>query len=152
RAGSGSVVYANFEQVTVVNAVATPPVPGAPETFTAVAGLNLVDVVVATFTSGGTGTRAEDFGATINWGDGLPPTAGVIVQDASSPTVFYVQGSHYYTDDGNFTTTTTLRTLGGTSNGFIGSVPVTIAFAASAPVTVDGTANVGGSAPIALSG
>src|SRR5262249_1306200 len=109
RAGSGSVIFQNFEQVTIVSAIAAAPVPGAPVTFNAVAGLNLVDVVVATFTSGGTGTRAQDFGATVDWGDGTH-SAGVIVQDASDPTVFYVQGSPPYTDVGTGTTTTTLRT------------------------------------------
>ena len=150
RTGSGSVVFQNFEDVTILNAVAAPPVPGAPVTFIAIEGRNLVDVVVATFTSGGTGSRAEDFGATINWGDGTT-SAGVIVQDASDPTVFYVQGTHLYTNDGIFPTTTTLRALGGTTTTVIGGVPVTIQFGPSAPVLVGGTATVG-DAPIVSQG
>ena len=73
----------------------------------------------------------------------------MIVQDASNPTVFYVQGSHLYNNDGTFTTSTTLRTLGGTTNMFLSAVPVTISFGPSAPVTVSGTATVGDS-PIVL--
>jgi hypothetical protein len=147
RAGSGSLVFQNFEQVTIVSAIAAAPVTGAPVAFAAVAGLNLVDVVVATFTSGGTGTRAADFGATIAWGDGTR-SAGVVVQDASNPTVFYVQGSHLYTSGGTLTTTTTLRTLGGTSNMFLSAVPVTTSFGPSAPATVSGTATVTAAATV----
>ena len=150
RAGSGSLVFQDFQQVTIASAIAAPPVAGAPVTFTAVEGLNLEDVEVATFTSGGNGTRAADFGATIDWGDGTS-SAGVIVQDAGSPTVFHVQGSHLYTKDGTLTTSTTLRTFGGVTNTFLSTVPVTISFGASAPVTANGTATVG-DAPIVLQG
>jgi hypothetical protein len=143
RAGSGSVVIQNFEDVRVFNAVAAPPVPGEPVTFFATEDHNRVDAVVATFSSGGTGTRAGDFGATIAWGDGTT-SAGVIVQDASNPTVFYVQGSHIYTVSGDFATTTTLRALGGTTTTTIGNVTVTIAASPSAAVAVSGTAIVAG--------
>jgi hypothetical protein len=143
RAGSGSVVLQSFEKVQIFSTIAAPPVPRQPVTFFATQDKNRVDAVVATFTSGGTGSHATDFGATIAWGDGTT-SAGVIVQDASDPTVFYVQGSHIYTESGEFTTTTTLRTFGGTTTTNIGNVSVTIAASPSAPVSVNGTAIVQG--------
>src|SRR5262249_23565311 len=63
-------------------------------------------VVVAMF-SEVNGGPASDFSATINWGDGTPPTAGTIVQNSAAtktaPAVYSVLGSHVYTASGAFT-------------------------------------------------
>src|SRR6202042_1135084 len=69
------------------------------------------NVVVAMFseTNGG---PASDFSATINWGDGTPPTAGIVVQDsastASTPATYSVLGSHVYPNSGAFTITVSI--------------------------------------------
>jgi hypothetical protein len=52
---------------------------------------------VATFSDANPNARAADFGAFINWGDGSPPTAGVVVANG---TTFSVLGNHTYSDNG----------------------------------------------------
>ena len=60
---------------------------------------------VATFTDTDTVNVASDFSATINWGDGSSPTAGVISDLAGAITV---TGSHTYAATGQDTVTVTL--------------------------------------------
>lgn len=93
-------------------------------TINAVQGARLVDVVVGSFTIvepditlDGVGSEscepdAGDFRATIDWGDGSMATAGAIVQDASTPSIFYVMGTHvYYENSSGYTTTVTVQTV-----------------------------------------
>lgn len=57
----------------------------------------LTNVDVATFVDADPLGTVTDFLATINWGDGTPVTAGVVLQDAAG--TFHVQGSHTYTEE-----------------------------------------------------
>ena len=91
--------------ITVSPSVATPQVvPMPPVSFTQ--GGAAGNVVVAMF-SEVNGGPASDFSATINWGDGTPPTAGTVSQDsagsATTPATYSVLGSHVYTSSGAFT-------------------------------------------------
>jgi hypothetical protein len=54
---------------------------------------------VGTFTDANPGGTADDFTATIDWGDGTPKTAGVVTAGATAGT-FDVSGSHTYADSG----------------------------------------------------
>jgi hypothetical protein len=89
-----------------VSPIAAPPVvvPMAPVSFTQ--GGTAGSVVVAMF-SEANGGPASDFSATINWGDGTPPTAGTVILDsvatATSPATYSVLGNHVYTASGAFT-------------------------------------------------
>ena len=116
----------------------------------AVEGVNLVDAIVATFTDADPNPRAQNFAATINWGDGTT-SAGVVIQDASDPTVFYVQGTKTYADDGTCddpaTTFVSIRDLGGTYTEIIDGVPVTFNGSPSEAVPAPFAAVVG-DAPI----
>jgi hypothetical protein len=60
---------------------------------------------VATFTSDDLNASASSFTATINWGDGSSPTAGMIFSNSAA---FVVTGQHTYTDEGAFTVTVSI--------------------------------------------
>lgn len=136
------ITYSNYQHVTISNlpAAPTPVVTGA--TINAVQGQTLVDVVAGTFTTSAAGAKAGDFTATINWGDGTS-TAGVIVQDASNPSIFYVTGTHTYTGSAaTYATSVSVTSEGGPITSVINGVPVTFVTPASGPVSGAGTANV----------
>jgi len=138
---AGPITYSNYEQLYVHNLAAVQPVVTAATVY-AVQGQRLVDATAGTFTSAMTGAKAADFLATIDWGDGSK-SAGMIVQDASNPSVFYVMGTHtYYEDSTGLTTHVTVASLGNTTESIINGVPVQFYTPASDPVTADGTAVV----------
>ncbi len=74
---------------------------------------------------------AGDLAATINWGDGTPPTAGVI--SANGDGTFTVTGDHTYVDGGNFPLSVTV-VQGGTSTTGTGTASV-----ADRPIIGNGT-------------
>jgi uncharacterized repeat protein (TIGR01451 family) len=83
-----------------------------------VAGQPLSGVVVASFTDSNASATASSFTASINWGDGTPPTVGTVVPNGSGGV--NVVGSHTYTTappNGatTFTITTTLTSASGAS-------------------------------------
>src|SRR5262249_1263868 len=123
---NGPVDAINFEQITITNVAPAAPVLNPPLAVNTVEGFQLVDVDVPTFTSPAPGAKASDFTATIDWGDGTPTTGGVIVQDASVPTLFHVRGTHIYHSQGLFTVQTTLASTGSTSTTIVNGVSVTI--------------------------
>ncbi|MDR3622460.1 MAG: Ig-like domain-containing protein [Paludisphaera borealis] len=140
----GPVKYTNYEQVNVTNLAASPIVTGS--SINAVQGQTLIDVVAATFTSAALEAKADKFLSTIRWGDGSQ-SAGVIVQDASNPSVFYVMGTHtYYEDSPALTTLVTVVSAGSTLTQIINGVPVSFSTPPSAPVTASGSAVVAGAA------
>jgi len=61
---------------------------------------------VATFEDDNPAATAADFNATIDWGDGSPPTAGTIAQSCAE---FVVLGQHTYANEGLFTVTVTIN-------------------------------------------
>ncbi|WP_165253673.1 Ig-like domain-containing protein [Paludisphaera soli] len=134
-----SITYTGYESVTVTNLG-----PIVPTVFTvpikAVQGQRLVDALVGAFTASAT-AKASDFGVTIAWGDGSI-SAGVIVQDASNPSVFYVYGTHTYYEDGPLATAVTAVSLGSNVTTFIDGVPVALITPNSPPITTAGTAFV----------
>jgi Bacterial Ig-like domain len=100
------VGYTNVELVRVINAKDALASTGAVIT-NAVEGLALTNVLVGTFNftdpvPAPVFGSSADFTATINWGDGSPPTAGTIVQaspTASGQVVFQVFGTHTYDEE-----------------------------------------------------
>ncbi|WP_145952209.1 beta strand repeat-containing protein [Paludisphaera borealis] len=137
----GPITYVNYERLYVSNLAAVQPVVTA-STIHAVQGQRLVDVVAGTFTSAAPGAKAGDFASTIHWGDGSA-SAGVIVQDASNPSIFYVMGTHtYYGDSFALTTQTsvTVVSAGSQTTTMINGVPVTFYTPGSDPVTANGIA------------
>lgn len=146
----GAVSYTNYQQVTVNNLPPSAPPIVTGSTINAVQGQRLVDAIAGTFTTAALGAAAGDFAATIEWGDGTS-SAGVIVQDAVNPAVFYVMGTHTYWENApSLTTTVTVTGTGSSSfTQMINGVPVTFVTPASGTASADGTAVVD-NAPIEL--
>jgi uncharacterized repeat protein (TIGR01451 family) len=74
-----------------------------------------VSAQVATFTDANPAAPLSDLGATINWGDGSPATAGVITQPGGVGTPFVITGTHTYGEEGSFTVTTSIKDIGGST-------------------------------------
>ena len=74
------------------------------------------------------GGPASNFSATINWGDGTPPTAGVVAEDsvgsATTPATYSVLGSHVYANSGAFTITVSIVDHNGGSPVNVSNVAV----------------------------
>jgi hypothetical protein len=79
---------------TVAGAALTPGVNAA---ITGMEGVPLNTVGVGTFTSANPLATAEDFTASIDWGDGSPVSLGTIMQAANG--TFHVLASHTYTEE-----------------------------------------------------
>lgn len=77
--------------------IADAPLTASPVAVNGTEGAPLTNVDVATFTDANPFGNVGDFLATINWGDGTPVTAGVVLQDAAG--TFHVQGSHTYVEE-----------------------------------------------------
>jgi hypothetical protein len=83
-------------------------VPTGGFTATAYAGVASPMQTVGVFTDPGGPEGLADYSATINWGDNTTPSAGTISFNSGTG-VFTVQGSHPYTQVGNYTITVTLH-------------------------------------------
>ena len=95
--------------------------------------------VVATFTDSSPTAPVGEFTATIDWGDGTSPTAGIVTQPGGVGTAFDVAGSHTYADAG---------VNGGTG---LFTIQVVITDSGGSRLTVTNLANVA-DIPIALTG
>ena len=74
---------------------------------------------VATFTDANPLAPLSDFplaNATIQWGDGATSNATAITQPGGVGTVFYVFGSHTYTEEGVSTVSVSIRDIGGATS------------------------------------
>lgn len=112
-------IYAtNFQAIHVTNPPYTPPTLDTeePRDLHAVEGTQVSYADVATFRSNAPGARAADFTATVDWGDGTR-TAGVIVQDADDSSLFYVRGSHTYSEAGSYEIRAFVRSSGSFLSG-----------------------------------
>jgi hypothetical protein len=68
---------------------------------------------VASFSDADTAAPVSDFSASIDWGDGSAPTAGTVASAGGGS--FNVSGSHNYATRGQYTITTTINDVGGSS-------------------------------------
>ena len=88
----------------------TPPIVATGGfTFNAVTGALSASQTVATFTAAG---GANNYSASIDWGDGSPTTAGSIGVNGA---VFTVGGSHLYATPGSYNIVTTINAIGSSS-------------------------------------
>ena len=62
-------------------------------------GTALLGVTVASFTDANAKASSGDFAATIDWGDGTPPSLGTVSQPGGVGTAFVIKGSHTYAVD-----------------------------------------------------
>jgi len=119
------------------------PIVATPTTVSAFRGIETPLVDVATFTVANPFATASTYTSTINWGDGSPNTAGVIVEDAGQ--VFHIEGAHTYATVGPFGIGVTIQNAGGSSAVLSPTTPATvvnsnIAAQAAPVVATEGTA------------
>jgi parallel beta-helix repeat protein len=88
------------------------------------------NAVVATFTDANPNGAANDFTATITWGDGTT-SAGGVSPDGSGG--FRVTGGHAYAEEGSYAVRVTVNDIGGSSFSVSGAATV-----ADAPLTATG--------------
>ena len=100
------------------------PIVASPTTVTAFRGIATSQVDVATFTVANPFASASTYAGTINWGDGSPNTAAVIVEDAGQ--VFHVEGAHTYATAGTFHIGVNLQNTGGSSAVLSPTTPATV--------------------------
>jgi PKD repeat protein len=100
--GSGQAT-ATATATSTANIAEADALTGTGTTLAATEG-TAVSGTLATFTDTFSGNTASDFTATIDWGDGTT-TSGTVSGGAS---LFAVNGTHTYADEGNFTVTVTL--------------------------------------------
>ena len=72
-----------------------------------------INATVATFTDGNPNATANDFIATIDWGDGTPSTIGTVISNGRG--TFSVIGAHTYADVGQDAIKVTITDDGGSS-------------------------------------
>ena len=105
---SKSTCGSEVEKVTAV----APPITAAPKTIKAVEGGAFCGVV-ATFKDPNKHSRAGEYTATIDWGDGSSTTVGTISGKHGS---FSVSGGHTYDEEGSYTITVTITDIYTPSN------------------------------------
>ena len=138
--GAGTVDAVNYQFVNITDVGPIVITPGPAATINTVEGFQNVNSIVGTFTApilplpGPPGFPASDFTATINWGDPSPDLdAGTITRDASNPSVYYIKGTHTFTENGTFTVTNTVAFAGGSYTAPVNGVPITITFGPAGP-------------------
>lgn len=136
--GFGTVDALSYEKINLIN-VGVVITPGTAQTIKATEGSSLNGVVVGLFTlplpsvgAPPNGVAANNFGATINWGDGSA-TAGTITQNAGNPSVYSILGTHTYTVPGTYTVTNTVAFSGTSFVSTVNGVSVTTNLAAAGP-------------------
>jgi len=92
---------------------------------------SLCSLTVATFTDADPNGIVSDYAATINWGDGTPPSPGTIVANGTGG--FNVSGSHVYAEEGNYTVSTRVADSGGSA--VTANISMTVA---DAPLSASG--------------
>lgn len=118
----------------------TATIADAPLTATAVTGLTATagasfSGTVAKLTDANPDGRLNDFSATIDWGDGTPPSAGTITGSGGN---YAVHGTHTYTTPQNATVVIHVGDAGGSTAPAVGSLTVNAAGAPAVTLTKPG--------------
>jgi hypothetical protein len=126
-----------IESSTATTAVTVyPPITGAGVGLSAVESA-ATSGPVAVFDDPDPGAQADEYAATIDFGDGTNPVDGVIVKGADGR--FTVSGSHVYADEGDPTVTVTVTDTDNAFNSAVFRAPAAVADAslhAGEPTTV----------------
>ena len=92
-----------------------PPITATPVSTTGVEGAPL-NATLANFTDPDPAGTPAEYEATIDWGDGTPPTAGTILQPGGPGTEFSVTGTHVYGEEGLYGPSVTITDVGDAFN------------------------------------
>jgi hypothetical protein len=84
-----------------------PPIAGAGRTVATTEGTPF-SAPVARFTDPDPQATADEYAATIDWGDGTPATIGAVTQPGGPGTPFTVVGDHVYAEELGYTPTVTI--------------------------------------------
>jgi hypothetical protein len=139
--GAGTVDAINYAQIKVTGVSPLVITPGPGVSINSVAGFQLVNTIVASFTAPIAvlpppgGLAANDFTASIDWGDpSVDPSAGSIIQDASNPSVYYITGTHTFAENGTYTVANTVAFAGGSYTAAVNNVPISITVGPAGPI------------------
>ena len=162
--GAGVIDAINYAQINVTDVSPLVITPGPAASINSVKGHPLINAIVGTFTlpipvlPPPGGFAANDFTASIDWGDPSPDSsAGTVIQDASNPSMYYITGTHTFAQNGTYTVASTIAFAGGTDTASVNGVPIVISYGPSGP-TADTSATaviqnpLSAGAPIAQAG
>ena len=152
--GTSAINYSNVEAMQINKASSAPL--GTGRTISISDTLSFSNITVGTFVESDPGATADNFVATIDWGDGTPSAYGSIVPtgpaNLSGITTFDIRSAHVYARAGIFAVSVTLTNRG--TSGFNSVGAVTVSVSAQGPVSSDpnpisSTAVVDLAAPVA---
>ena len=150
----------NYATINVTDVGPLTITPGLTRTINTIQNVQNVDAIVGTFSMPipvvttplpPGGLPPSDFQSTINWGDATATTAATIVQDASNPSIYDIEGTHTYVASGTFPINQTITFSGGTYTASVSGIPVNVLISPTSPTTIPGTAGTANvtSAPLA---
>ncbi|HEX6499838.1 MAG TPA: SpaA isopeptide-forming pilin-related protein [Micromonosporaceae bacterium] len=128
-----ALVFGNAFQAITASAVPISATEGLPYSGT-----------VATFTDPDTSASADEYRASVDWGDGTGPSDGVVTRTGDGS--FAVTGTHTYTEEGSATATVTITDVDNAANHATASSPAAIA---DAPLAANGNPDLLSVNPVA---
>lgn len=138
--GTGTVDALGYAGINIINVAPLVLTPGPAKAIIGIAGTRLVDQIIGTFTAplllsqAPAGLAASNFTASIDWGDpSVDSSAGIITRDASSPSIYYITGSHTFAAQGVFTVASTIAFAGGSYSATVNGVPISVTLPAAGP-------------------
>jgi uncharacterized protein (TIGR03118 family) len=141
---SAPITYSNFLAVNVSNA-ADQPLTQVSQSITTSTGDTPTEgksftYLTATFADADPQAKTSSFVASINWGDGTPPTAGSLAADGVGQ--FQASGTHTYEHAGSYSVVTTITDLGTTDTLSLAGIAVTISDVGGGGLTTGSVAQV----------
>jgi hypothetical protein len=131
--GAGSVDAVGYQNVNITDTAPANINPTFVNGLNAIQGVSLPNATVGSFMMtppiiGGipTALPASDFTASINWGDGSSVVPGTVSQDGSNPNLYYVTGSHTFSEDGVYSAVSFVTFSGGSYSSTVNGVSVSV--------------------------
>jgi hypothetical protein len=139
--GAGTVDAIGYQQINITNPGPLTITAGPALTINGIAGYQVVDALVGTFTLPITavfpapprGFPASDFTASIDWGDGTLLSGGMITQDASNPSLYDITGTYTFRGQATYTVANTVTFSGGTITTPVTGTPVSVTYGPAGP-------------------
>ncbi len=125
--------------------VTDPALTGTARSFTAQEGLNTGTILLATIDNPNTLAGVSQLTATVNWGDSATDFVVPVSLVGGTPTdsIFQINGSHTYAEEGTFTVSVTVTTTGGATTAPASPLTAT-ATVVDAPLVAVGSDSISG--------